>query len=484
MDLLGLTFALIAAAAMFLQGISSFTNHRGRISSGVLNLLIGVVTLFFLHFLRLGSLVIAPEFGAIMVQGEQAIWFLRVALIALAVVPALALDGVSEIRPRHLWPRIFIGIAIGTFAATRLHLLNPADAPALHVLIFDVWWPMLLVWGTVCLADALGNVSTDANRIAHYTLAAAIIAPAARFALMHQELSDPQSRPVWTFVEPAAIAIFLLSFDDAYFLRLIYRRTGRARIVLNVGFATALAVAGLLFQFSGPGTRIALDVLPLLFFFGTIPTRFLAIHLRASTAAPFRVRMRYLAAKLAETWHSQRIARLSFAAAALIFPLCFIDIFSLGVLPRDLDIAILAVFWIGFSARLAEGLFHSLPSLYRDGTLLPRITRAGQRSLSALGAARRSIGGLITAFADAKAFALTVRTVALSVLTVIVLIAVSEALNYDQQVVEPFVWKGTGADTDHIADRFSDGIVNTLGDMRHELARVVIISAANPKAPG
>jgi hypothetical protein len=143
MDLWTLFIAFVGIAALLVQGISCFSKpavapaqapgeapgqapnitntagSAGRRVIGTLNVILATVATVAVIWLRSGTMVIAPQFGAVMVQGEWNTWMLRAALVAcrseffsmdaianIAVLPAKGLrnSGVGA-NISHQFPR-------------------------------------------------------------------------------------------------------------------------------------------------------------------------------------------------------------------------------------------------------------------------------------------------------------------------------------------------------------------------------------------
>lgn len=493
MDRIGLALVVITIIALLVQGLSWMLSPRRPLSIGILNFTLALVTAMTAFELRSGDLVLAPEFGAMMVQGTAAVLILRLSLIAAATLPVLCWHRIRQLNEwqTHSWTFLVPGLLIGIWAATRVRTINPDDFLVLRVRMFDVWWPPLVIWLTLCLSAiimALGKVESQITRFALWT---AFTAPLARFALTHQELSDPQSRPIWKYAEWIALFFCAISILGVYILPHVQRR--RWRILARAGAVVVFLVGGLIFAGTGSTVKTVLDLLPLVILaliFG------LAQGVQASHAFLADLRRRLATSRLAAgsgqtIIHDFAIRRATgplISLCLLVIPLVLADLLSLGALNRDLDIGILVLVWLSFSSRLAEGAFRA-PKLFANGVLqlsalgVPAIARWSKavfgQTRRAFAAAGRSVAG----FFKGNGWAVAVRGIIGSVLVLMVLIAFGEMLQINRLVIEPLAWQGGDEDKDRVADRISQGVVNSLGEMRRELVPVLLVSAAaNPKS--
>jgi len=486
MNSLGLILMLVAIVGTGIEGGSCLLSERRPLSVGFLNLGLCSLIASYAYLLRSGALVMAPEFGMIMIQGTGTRWFLRIAQVAIALLPIpcwhriaqlhFEADGPEEPGDRHprWWILVALALVIGAWSASRIVFLNPNDIESLRVSVLDVWWPPLVIWLAFCLANIMLELARNENPTAGFALAAALIAPMARFALVHQELSDSQSRLLWNVAEPicliATLALAPRSFAGPFFN---WSRRATARLVLMVLLVLAV------FYLGNNQVKWTIDLLLPLMLVGVVLTR---IIMQSRTSAPAAADAGEPVKKPALHMSSERLSGIVFAASVLIIPICLIDLLSVAFLPRNLDLTILTIFWLSFSARLALGVFTTLPTLFRNGALhLPLFGRAWTFARKGIRGSLDSIAAAVKSFSSGTKWAVAFRTVALTLFALLSLVAVGEMLNYGKLVVEPFEWKGSDKDDLRVSDRVSAGVVNALGEMRRELLPVLQVTSHSAK---
>src|SRR5574341_882527 len=155
MDWATAVFAVVTVI-LFVQGCSILrrSQHPPHVRwYGWFTLLLANLALLSFLLFSWGLLVLSPEFGLVMVQGSLAWYGLAVLLVGTAIMAALgwhiACFGAG--LPMRL-PWLFsIGVIVGLMAVSRLRLLNPADLEPFRAYSYDLWWPPLLIWFSVCL---------------------------------------------------------------------------------------------------------------------------------------------------------------------------------------------------------------------------------------------------------------------------------------------------------------------------------------------
>src|ERR1019366_8494952 len=98
MEPLELAVVVIAIVSMAFSAGSCMLSPKRPLSVGFLNLIACVLTICLGLSLYSGNLVLAPEFGAVMVQGGGAIWTLRFALIGITLLPTLCYFRVRQLN--------------------------------------------------------------------------------------------------------------------------------------------------------------------------------------------------------------------------------------------------------------------------------------------------------------------------------------------------------------------------------------------------
>ena len=91
---------------------------------------------------------------ALLVQGTRCLMRQGAPPFGLAVAAGLGLhvQRLKGERPGRLGALLILGVCVGLFATMRITTLNP-EADAFQVYAYDLWWPPLLVWVSVCFLD-------------------------------------------------------------------------------------------------------------------------------------------------------------------------------------------------------------------------------------------------------------------------------------------------------------------------------------------
>ena len=537
MDIAGFIVALAAVCLLILAGGSCLVSKDRSTTLGVLNGCLGCGLLVAAILLRSGALVLAPEFGMVMVQGSGATWFLRLALIALGGLAPLSALRVCQInlRPQRLWPAVCTGLAVGTWASFRVILVNPADFESLQIRSYDVWWPGLTTWLIVCWVATLLALAQVNDRLRRITFTAALLAPTAHFALVHQELSDPGSRTLWHVIEAASALLALVPW--LYLAALPWLKHWRSqRVRLAVAALASIALA-VWYLFGGSRIRLVFDCIPISLLLGVLLLALCGKFITRTAGPRSDLRWVRLLRWHLRHFHLRRPGIIPAVLLLLTLPPLLIDLFSLGSGSRDWELALLALFWLVFSTTLARRALDRLAGdvWYGQWPFSPET-----REQMATWFQRKpdpATGAQPLATADAKeppagAWAVALRGVIITFAGLVALIAVGEMMNYRKLVVEPFVWKGEAGEVqiepsrpaaaeagrkggtldskakpkseaddkadpkpaekksqvarsgDKIAELFSAGVVNSLGKMRHDLMPVLLAESTTGSHPG
>ena len=149
---------LLAAGILAAQGISTLMRQDRTPEVrffGALTLLLAGLGLVACGPLFVGRLVLSPELGTVMVEGSLARFALAVGIAGGCVAGGL---GWHVARLGAGWANrlpwlLGVGAGVGVVAATRLLPFNPDDAATLRVYAYDLWWPVPLIWLSVCVVD-------------------------------------------------------------------------------------------------------------------------------------------------------------------------------------------------------------------------------------------------------------------------------------------------------------------------------------------
>jgi tetratricopeptide (TPR) repeat protein len=497
MDIICIFIVVGVVIALMLQASSCFFSPERPLSVGFLDFLLAAVVLFISISLYVNQTVIASEFGAVMVNGKVMAWLVRTALVVFPMVPALCWYRIRKLNDwkSHLWMVLLPAVLLGICSASRVLLLNPGDPLSLRVYIYDVWWPPMILWLALCFCGSvLALVDTPGNLLcAAFT--SAIIAALAVFALHHQDLSDPRSRPVWTFIERLSFttAVLLVAWIGS---ETVGNKMRRALVI------AALAIVCMYFALSvETGTR--LRIIPIMSdnfrtALALIPVTFFAIGIIVVIIDQFPKLRRKLpveagqpAAEPAEEAPSYtskflQIGRLSGIVLSISLPViafCTVDLFSLGCLNRAADFLTISILWLFFAERLAEGALDNLPKVFKNGVLqLTVLKKPGAVILLVFSSARQSVAGVVKFVTESsqsgpmKAIFATATLVVGTIAALMFLTALEEITNHQSIVIQSFRWVGSSDSKDDISAGISDALINALGRLRLDLQPDLIIA--------
>src|SRR5438093_806275 len=193
---------LLAAGILAAQGISTLMRQdRTPVVRffGALTLLLAGLGLVACGPLFVGRLVLSPELGTVMVEGSLARFALAVGIAGGCVAGGL---GWHVARLGAGWASrlpwlLGVGAGVGVVAATRLLPFNPDDAATLRVYAYDLWWPVPLIWLSVCVVDTALIVLRAGSTLWRWWAATILISAIGFRALARPTLVDPTSRALW-----------------------------------------------------------------------------------------------------------------------------------------------------------------------------------------------------------------------------------------------------------------------------------------------
>lgn len=498
MNSLSFAILLIGSVALLVEGLSS-TLSRGRSTTiGLLNLCLGIMGILFAVCIRSGSLVLAPEFGALMVQGAIPVLFTRIALVGVAVLPVLCLQQTATRKySRGGWAtHALIGMALGLWAAARLTIINPSDPVGMQVLMYDVWLPGLVVWLTYCFVTIGFSLTKRTSSLWRFGVVAACVSGMARFALTHQELSDPQSRPLWSILEVVALAAFcgLLGAGLTAGLRLQQAKFIRWLLGLTPG---AIAVAaGALTRGRDLNERTVVAARWVLWAVCLYVICCLVVLARRRSMARAQSSQSVPGDMPAERpdpsvtrakWHHATV-RATLWLSLVVTPIFLLDLLSVGDWPRSVDFGGLLTGWVTFSAVLAvddlDHISQTMLRIAREHPIygLPRLQHVGQWVITRPRRLVLRLRTLAKGLSSGSGWELAFRSALLAVGALIVVIAIGESSDFNKLVVEPLTWSGKGEDVNKLAPRISEGVIQDLHDMRRDMLPVLLLSPSTSLA--
>jgi tetratricopeptide (TPR) repeat protein len=197
--------ALTPTILLLVQGISCLMRRQQAPyvrRFGLLSILLSGMGFLTYLLLATDSLVLSPEFGIVMAQGPMAWVGMALLLIGLAISGGLGLL-VQRLRTRpqiHLLWYLAVVTAVlvaGILAISRLWALNPDDSMLFRIYAYDVWWPSILIWLSVCLSESIAAIVGLRHSTARLWLAMALVTGLALPALSRPVHGAPSSQGLW-----------------------------------------------------------------------------------------------------------------------------------------------------------------------------------------------------------------------------------------------------------------------------------------------
>jgi len=475
-----LLVAVLGIVALVVQGGSCLLTKDRPLSIGFLDILLAGVIAFALLSVSSGQLVLGTEFGLLMVQSPAACWLLRLALVCVAVLPALCWCRIRELNhwPSYTRSAIGLGMVIGIWSSTRIIALKPDDFDRLTVYGYDVWWPPLILWLAVCFAGAVLALIKARGALLYTAFAASLVALLGRFALAFEDLADPQSRSLWTYAEPAALV--LAWFLIGYMAMPGYGTTKRLMSKIAIGLIFAF---GVLITFTNHSSlaRASLNVLLILpVALGVLAFIALIALERApgSVTDPTSPNVVSKIHGLLRTLPFERLVGVVHALALPIIAFGLADIFSVGYLNKALEVTALFCFWLLFAEKLAEGTLDTLPQIFRDGVLqLAAVRRLRRMVAGAASSIRRGAVSAVRSLGTGSGWWVTAKVLLTSITVLLLLTVASELDSYQSTVVQDFQWLGDSNSADKSAATvISGGLVNALARMRRDLRTDLLLA--------
>jgi hypothetical protein len=490
MDLITLVTSIAGISALVLQGVSSLKSDDRQTAVGVIDLLLATIAIFGVYAMTSGSLVLATDFGAVMVQGVWTARLVRAALAASALVPALCWCRVREINKWSSRPKTMIGCGalLGIWAAAQLHVLNPAYPADLHVYFYDVWWPPLIIWFIVCFSGVVLAIIESTQFLEWIWAASALTTVTAAAVLRYETLADRQPDSVWPFVWLVIErASWFVAVASAGWQLARDSQSSRKALMIVAGVAIA---AGAAFAFvpMGSAVRMTIGAIPLAVLIlgmiiaiveqvrgGPAPAGDVATpatedahgaadHLRVAIKVVSRVMPRE------SRTHAVALAISLPATAAAV-----VDLSTIGWLPRWIDVAIVIGFWILLAERLGD---EALRNLSLRALLSFSAVKVIKDTAQAVGRTVKAAGGAVLGFfkteeGKGKGLILGMKAVFATIVVLVALVTANELLTTRSIVIKQFQW--AGADDDKSKDdkakaqALSSVLINALGCLRNDL---------------
>lgn len=154
--------SMSAIVVLALQGVSILRRAKqvhdrwlGRLTLLLAVLGLGMHTLFFTNML-----VLSPEFGLVMVQGNAGRIGLLALLVGLALGLAMSQSMVRQAAGQSSNARrlLLLGLAVGVVSAWRLLPLNAGDMESPTIYAYNLWLPSLLIWLLGSLLEVAFNI--------------------------------------------------------------------------------------------------------------------------------------------------------------------------------------------------------------------------------------------------------------------------------------------------------------------------------------
>lgn len=466
MDNTTLTVVIAGVVLLVFQSTSCFLKHLRSTGVGFINLILAVLITGTVWAIETGHLVAAIDFGSLMVQGRGAIWFLRAALLALALLPALCLLKLLRLKlqmpTNGEWWFIGAAVFIGVLAGFRIIPINPNDPSYLQVFQYDVWWPGLALWLTICLSGCILLLADAFSALFWGAFTSAWTSALATFAVGNADLPDPASQRIWPFVEYAALPLSL-----GLLVLYIYRYTRLSRRV-KLTVAVLFGICMIVFPFTTSMAHAALSVVPLLVFM-TATGVLIFNQLRESAKAPQE------SENILPRWN---LAGIAIGLALPIIALAVGDLFTAGYLPPYIDVAIALLFWVLFAERLSQHALDQLPQLFKDNQLELRPLRVVWHSVGIVGKITfKGVKELVDYVFSGSPVIAAIKAVLIPIFVLLALAALNEVFNTGKIVVSSFTWIGEKDAKDDISGVIAPSVINALGRLHYDLRQDLIIAS-------
>ena len=499
MPLPSISAIVVAAAALLVHAALCLFTERRPLAIGFINIVLAGVIVYMSLSMRAGQLVVATEFGAVLMRGLTTTWLFRIALVCVGLIPGIAWHKIRKLNKEWKSPwvvTVLTGLAVGCWAASRVMLVNPNDPQALQIYGYDVCWPPLVVWLVVCFTGSVLALIEAEPIMVQIMMTGALLTPFASFALHFQDLPDPwgtttgwqtyaESRAWWLVIERLVFAVTLVATADRITKGESRRRKGIAMVLA--------ATIGIGFALLPDGLRWQLGLLPAVLLLGLLAALFVDELRSPATTAPATPESTEVIGNVSPAlppprppnWKQVRdqmekalpIGRVRAVAISLSLPVmaaCLIDFFLCGHLNRTFEVVVLLAFWLVFTERLAFNSLDILGSLIQDGKIRLPLRAPAKKAKDAVWTVLKSSSGAVkNYFGEGTTWMKTVKAVAAPLAVIFLVTVGNEFLNYKKTIIRPFQW-AVKENKDDISNQVTAKLINALGRLRSTLSTELI----------
>jgi tetratricopeptide (TPR) repeat protein len=185
------------------QGAPPFVRRFGALTL----LLAGLSAVLFI-LVQFGEAVLSPEFDTVMARGHRRGLTALVFGLAVAASLGLHVQRLKAERPGRLGALLALGVCVGLLATMRITTLNP-EADTFQVYAYDLWWPPLLVWVSVCFLDGAITMVGMRDRRIRMGFFALLLFCLSWAATRRASFTDPTSLLLWTWLFRGSVVLGL-----------------------------------------------------------------------------------------------------------------------------------------------------------------------------------------------------------------------------------------------------------------------------------
>ena len=191
---------LTATALLLLQGSSYLILKDDRPytrCAGGVTILLAALGLLFSFLLATGALILGPEFGIVMVQGAGARFGFACLTTGTFVAAGLEwhMSRCARGLASHRWWILPLSVGVGVAALLRMQVLNQDDPLSIRIACYDFWWPISLIWLSVCLSESTMLRFSGAGRWTRLWAATLLPTALGLWAVHRSHLQIPYASP-------------------------------------------------------------------------------------------------------------------------------------------------------------------------------------------------------------------------------------------------------------------------------------------------